>query len=123
MPRGNGVKPQFEDEGLVRVNVADDGRVTVMEEWGEEVTLPGTLERVNPGEIVAVFQAYVRAAKIMVRGELQITLGIPFQHKYMAMAVTDQLGVMFDVEVRRPPRKKGRGTEELEEGFDPWELI
>lgn len=124
MSAGNGVKPQFlEDEGGVKIQVGDDGHVVVVEEWGEEVLLPGSIEKVAPGEVVAVFPAYVKQAKIMIRGELQITLGIPFAAKYTALAVTDQIGVMFEVEVRKPPKSKG-GRELVEEKeFDPWILV
>lgn len=114
---------------MARVIVKSDGSVRTVEEVEEErPTIPAEISRVDPGELIACFPAYVRIGRISPKGEFVITLAVPFENKYQAMAMTDYQGVMFDVEVRRPERKKRKKRNEEENGenddsdFDPWVL-
>lgn len=75
--------------------------------------------------LFAEFLAYVKEARISVAGELNITLAVPFEHKYDAMPLTDIRGIMFIMQCHRPMTqreiewKEGQGQgkmEELEQG-------
>lgn len=54
----------------------------------------------------AEFLAYVKETKILSSGELVIALGIPFEYKYDALAITDERGVMFKVICEKPIRRQ-----------------
>jgi len=53
----------------------------------------------GPGEVefeeLTRFNAYVKTSRIDTRGELVITLGIPYEDKYEAMPITDLRGIQF----------------------------
>jgi hypothetical protein len=66
-------------------------------------TLP---EEDNPEyELTAQFRGYIRQSRISVgHGDMLITIGVPFEDKYLAMPVTDLRGVVFMIGVYRPKR-------------------
>lgn len=89
---------------------------TEMEEW------------IKTGEYeeFAEFQAYVRGSKISPTGELMLTIGVPYEFKYEAMALTDLRGTVFILRAYRPRRPGERtntdtSTNTQSNGHDPFE--
>lgn len=74
-------------------------------------------------ELLTQFLAYVRSSRITVGGEVEITLGIPFEFKYDALPLTDLRGLNFSVTIHQPVVASGPARSETVDqeasGFDP----
>jgi hypothetical protein len=74
----------------------------------QDPTLLRTLEAAKPPdeevipEHIASFRATIKRTQILPRGEMNITLAVPFDEKYRAMPITDYVGIQFEVNVNRP---------------------
>lgn len=62
-----------------------------------------------PGRVGAfeetAFEAFVKNARVLMDGELELTFVVPLAHKYLALPVTDVPGMALEVYVRRRRRR------------------
>lgn len=82
----------------------------------EHVTEPVTDELV-----IGRFPAFFSSSRFTAKGELSITITVPYKDKYAAVPLTDYAGVMFDVVIMR--RGRERNVDEnrvLPDGPDEW---
>jgi len=86
---------------------------------GQSTEMPETVieefDEPEPGGLIARFQCYVFTWGAAKHDELSITVKVPKTDKYKAMPFTDREGYIYNIEVRRPPKRVRRVQED---GFE-----
>lgn len=67
---------------------------------------PSLLESGEYREL-AEFLAFIQSSRIDAKGQLVLTVGVPYEYKYEAMPLTDLRGLVFVLKAYQPVKKPG----------------
>lgn len=56
---------------------------------------------------LAEFLAFIQSSRIDAKGQLVLTVGVPYEYKYEAMPLTDLRGLVFVLKAYQPVKKPG----------------